>query len=260
MKLKKVLSKMFLLLTSVLLVLSFILPTVSYAAEAVEDENNKEEQKANVSVWKNEAELGLVSTSGNTDTSSINTRIDITNEREKWRHNLHFEGYSSESDNLTSAERYQFSEKSDYKFNQYDYLFLRTEYDDDRFSGFDYQASFSTGYGRRFLERGDMTFDAEMGPGIRYSKTRLMDTKKEGLVRIALKYVWDISENSRFVQELTSDRSSNLAVSKSVTTFQANINSSLAMKFTHTIRHKSDVPVGTKPVDRETATTLVYLF
>lgn len=261
MKKRKTLYKKILMLVSVL---ATVWTTILGAEEEstgtnVEQAENEVVWK-NVVVWKSEAELGLVKTSGNTDTSSINTRIDITSEREKWRHNVHLEGYSSESDNVSSAERYQFSEKSDYKFNQFDYLFVRTDYDDDRFSGLDYQASFSAGYGHRFLNRGSMSFDVEAGPGIRYSKAETMSTEKEGFLRMAAKYVWDISENSRFTQELTSDRSSDLAVSKSVTMVQANLNSSLVMKLTHTIRHKSDVPIGKKRIDRETATTLVYLF
>lgn len=212
------------------------------------------------SSWKSEAELGVVKTSGNTETSSVKARIDVTNDRLHWRHNIHLEGYRSESGQIVSAERYQFSEKSDYKFNDFDYLFIRSDYEDDKFSVFDYQSSFSFGYGHRFLKRTDMYLDLEIGPGVRYSKQRLMNTEKEGFVRLASKFVWEISKSSRFVQEITSDQGEDLDFSKSISTIQANVNSKLAIKITHTIRHQSYVPVGSSSVDRETATTLVYLF
>lgn len=222
-------------------------------------QTNTEEQKA-VSSWKSQAELGFVKTSGNTKTSSTNIKFDITNEGEKWRHNVHIEGYSTKTDNITSAERYQFSEKSDYKFNEFDYLFLRTDYDKDRFGGFEYQASFSLGYGRRLLNKDTMTFDVEIGPGIRYSQVILFETEKESLLRVAAKYNWDITENSKFTQEFAYDEGEDLTVSKSITTLQANIQSNLAMKWTHTVKHNSVVPLGVKKTATETAVTLVYLF
>lgn len=212
------------------------------------------------SQWKSQAELGYVTTSGNTDTSSVNAKIDVTNEREKWRHNVNLEGYGAETDGVASAERYQFTEKTDYKFNEFDYLFLRTDYDDDRFSGFEYQASFSLGYGRRLINEDAMIFDVEVGPGVRYTKVETFSTDREALFRLAAKYSWDISENARFTQELTSDQGENLTVSKSVTALQANINRSLSMKLTHLIKHSSDVPIGAKKTDKATAVTLVYLF
>lgn len=222
-------------------------------------QTNAEVQEA-VSSWKSQAELGFVKTSGNTKTSSTNIKFDVTNEREKWRHNVHLEGYSTETDGITSAERYQFSEKSDYKFNEFDYLFFRTDYDKDRFGGFEYQATFSLGYGRRLLNKDTMTFDVEIGPGIRYSKVEFFETEKESLLRVAAKYNWDITESSKFTQELAYDEGEELTVSKSITTLQANIQSNLAMKLTHTVKHNSVVPLGAKKTDTETAVTLVYLF
>jgi len=212
-----------------------------------------------VSEWKSEAELGVVSTSGNTNTSSVSARLDVTNDREKWRHNIHLEGYRSKSEGLVSAEKYQLSEKSDYKFNPHDYVFFRSDYEDDKFREFKYK-SFSTGYGHRFLKGGNKTLDLELGPGIRISQENSLPVERENFLRMASKFVWELSASSRFMQEINVDRGEDLTISKSITALQVNVNKSLAMKLTHTIRHKSMVLPGLSSTDRETATTLVYLF
>lgn len=219
------------------------------------------------SAWKTKAELGYVVTSGNSETSTINAKIDATHEKETWRHNVHAEAFGASTTDTTtnvettSAERYQLSGKSDYKFNETDYAFGLINYDKDRFSGFDYQTTVAGGYGKRLLAEDDMTLDVEIGPGIRYIKdTATGVSDNEALIRLAAKYEWKVSDNSTFTEDLSSDIASDLTVTKSVTALTANINSSLAMKLTLTIKNNSLVPAGREKTDTETAVTLVYSF
>jgi len=238
---------------------TFIASSMAMAAE--------EKEKEKKSPWTSTAELGYVVTSGNSETSTINAKIDATHEKESWRHNVHAESFASSTTDKTtnietrSAERYQLSGKSDYKFNETDYAFALLNYDKDRFSGYQYQASVSLGYGRRLLNEKDMTFDAEVGPGMRTIKVDgAQDSESEGLLRLAIKYVWKVSDNSTFTEDLSSDFASDLTVTKSITALTANINSSLAMKLSLTTKNNSVVPAGSKKTDTETAVTLVYSF
>lgn len=226
-----------------------------------------EEEK---SAWKMAAELGMVITSGNSETSTTNAKFDATNEKEKWRHNIHAEALGTSTTDpatdiaTTSAERYQLSGKSDYKYDEFDYIFGTAVYDKDRFSGFDYQATVAAGYGRRLLAEKDMTLDVEIGPGYRKVKDRSSGlTESDGIVRLGAKYEWKISDNSTFTEDLTSDIASDLTVTKSVTALTAKVNSKLAMKISLTIKNNSDVPLTTpktEKTDTETAVTLVYSF
>ena len=77
-----------------------------------------------------------------------------------------------------------------------------------------------------------------------------------------LELVMKKSDNSKFLQDLNFDIGEEYTESKSVTGIQANINKTLALKFTYTIRHKSKVPdpATTEKTDTEAAMTLVYNF
>lgn len=213
------------------------------------------------SLWKSQAELGLVVTSGNTETSTINAKVDATHEEDQWRHNLHAEALNTTNNEITSAEKYLATGQSDYKYNDTDYVFGIVSYEKDRFSGFEYQASLTGGYGRRILNETNMTLDIEVGPGIRFFKDEItMLSEDDPLLRLAAKYSWAVSANATFAEDLSSEIGSDLAVTKSVTSLQVNINSTLALKISFTAKNTSDVPVGSKKSDTETAVTLVYSF
>ena len=219
------------------------------------------------SPWTSSAELGYVLTTGNSETSSVNAKLDVTHEKEKWRNNVHAEAYGASSTDkatnveTTSAERYQLSGKSDYKFTEFNYIFGLVNYDKDRFSGYEYQGTLALGYGRRLLHEDDMTLDLEIGPGVRFSKLdNAPDSDSEGVLRLAAKYLWKLSDTSKFTEDLSVDAGRDLTVTKSVTALTAKVNSSLAMKLSYTVKHNSEVLAGREKTDTETAVTLVYSF
>jgi len=216
-------------------------------------------------VWKSQAELGVVNTSGNSQTSTINAKINGTREEGKWRHNLQAEALRSSTSSVVSAEKYQTSGQSDYKFTETDYAFGRVNYEFVKFSGYDYQATIAGGYGKRVMNETDMTLDLEIGPGLRFFKVDPpllppLESDSDPFLRLAGKYLWKVSENATFTEDLSTEIGSDLTVTKSVTGLKANINTTLAMKITFTATHTSDVPVGSKKTDTETAVTLVYSF
>jgi putative salt-induced outer membrane protein len=210
--------------------------------------------------WKGAGEIGYVATSGNTDTSNLTVKLGVTNERDHWRHNLALEALNTEDDGDTTAERYLATWQSDYKFSEHEYLFGRIAYEDDKFSGYEYRVTESIGYGRRVLNRENMTLDLEAGPGVRQSKLEDGNTEHEFVARVAGRYLWQISENAKFTEDLYSDVGEDATITKSVTALQSKINGNLAMKLTFTVKHTSDVPDDVDKTDTETGVTLVYGF
>ncbi len=217
------------------------------------------------SPWTNSVEVGFVRTTGNTVTQTTAVKADVVYEVEKWRHSGHADGYGSEAEdddgvNDVSAERYELSGKSDYKFTEHDYIYGIIKLQKDRFSGFEYEHVASVGYGRKVIKQENMVLDLEIGPGERFFKVDDGVADEEAILRLAANYWWDITASSKFSQELSTEISEEVTSSKSVTAIKANINSTLALKFTYTVRHKSSVPVDTDKTDTEAAMTLVYSF
>ena len=226
----------------------------------------EEGKTEDVSPWTSSVELGFIRTTGNTETQSLSGKFDLVYEVEKWRHSGHAEGYGSEAKNQTtgvnevSAERYELSGKSDYKFTEYDYAYGLVKLTKDRFSGFEYDHTVSLGYGHKVIKQDDMELDLEIGPGERFFKVDGGQSDEEALLRLAAKYWWQITASSKFTQSLSTDIGENSTISESITGIQANINKTLALKFTYTARHKSKVPTGNEKTDTEATMTLVYNF
>jgi putative salt-induced outer membrane protein len=210
--------------------------------------------------WKSSVELGIVSTSGNTETQTINAKAKTEHERERWRHSATFEALKSSDGDTTTAERYFISGQSNYKYSKNNYSFVIVSYEDDRFSGYDYRASEAIGYGRRLLDQEDLKFDLEAGPGARQSKLENDGTDNETILRAAAKLFWGISVTSKFTEDLSVEAGEDSTVSKSVSGLTSKVNGNLATKITYTVKHTSDVPQGIKNRDTETAVTLVYSF
>jgi putative salt-induced outer membrane protein len=207
-----------------------------------------------------EAEVGVVITNGNTETKQLSGKGKVVYEIDKWRHTGKLEALNTSDHDVTTAERYFASAKSDYKFSELEYLFVSVAYEDDRFAGYDYQTTESVGYGRRVISRPTLTLDVEAGPGARQNKFRDGSSENEFIVRANGDLVWKISEQATFNEVLTVEAGEDATISKSETSLKAKVNGNLAMKAAFVVSHSSKVPVGTSKTDTETLLTLVFSY
>lgn len=210
--------------------------------------------------WNKSAEVGLLMTTGNSDTTNFNFKIAGDTENEQWRHKVSAEAYYAEEDGDETAEKYVLSGKTDYKLPKTQFLFLTGTYEDDRFSGYEYQFSVAAGYGRRLLAGDNWYVDGEIGPGVRYTEYQSGGDETEGLIRLALNGKWKISETSTFKQLLSTEIGEENTISKSVSELSMQIQGNLAFKAAYEVKHQSDVPDGTEKTDTKTTFNLVYGF
>ncbi len=251
--------------------LAFLLLIFAQGVFAEETPQADQKTPSKESVWKANIEFGYVATSGNTDTTTVNTSVAVTYEVEKWRNSLEIISIfgSAENDTTsqveTNAERYFIQGKTDYKYSETAYAFVLANYDDDRFSDNDYQTSVSAGRGFGFITSDTSKLDLELGIG--YRKTQKKETLllseeaiNETIFRLAEHFAWDISKNSKFEQKLSADVGDDNTVTKFYAGLSANVAESLALKLSLTATHQSDVRGDAEQLDTITAFTLVYNF
>ena len=224
------------------------------------------EEEVEKSLWKASAELGYVSTSGNSETESLNAKMMVSTDREDWRHKAEASALQSSSEDATTgldeetSKKFNFMAQSDYKLEGKNFLFGVVTYENDKFSGYDFETSEAVGYGRRVIEDEDMILDLEIGPGARQFKNS-GTTHSEKMIRAAVKFDWTLSKTSKFSEVLTVENGEDVTVTKSVTSLSSQINGSLSMKISYTYKKSSEVPdPAIDDTDTETAVTLVYSF
>src|SRR5690606_34078755 len=71
-----------------------------------------------------------------------------------------------------TAERWELFGQSDYNFTPRTFWFGAGRYEEDRFSGFKYQATVSTGLGRKFIDNETTKFVGSAGVGYKFFETR----------------------------------------------------------------------------------------
>lgn len=213
--------------------------------------------------WEATAELGGTMTTGNTDTSTVKAKIDVTHNLKDWKNNYYFDTLYSKDDDEKTASRWAIGAKGSYIFDDTSSLFLLAEYEQDEFSGYDSVGSLAAGYSRNFYKTDTVTFDGDIGPGVKFFDNEDGSSDEVGIVHLGLVYENELSKTSTFTQILTSDvafEDDKSTLSRSETSITANIMDSLAMKLGFIIRHDNN-PVDTKKsVDTETTITLLYKF
>lgn len=218
--------------------------------------------------WEGEAELGVLMTSGNTDETNVNGRLGLVHEVETWRNIAEFSSNYSEAEDETTTEKYKASLETNYKFDEDQYIFLRGAYERDRFSGYDFESTATTGYGNRVWNQGERSFlDLSVGGGYRYNKLEEVndegeDEEKEAIARLAAQFNYALSENALFRQKLSTEigLDENNVISQSETALKANVVGNLSMKLAYRVEHVSDAPAGSDSTDTETSISLLYGF
>ncbi len=209
--------------------------------------------------WTGEAELGVVSTSGNTDTKTLNTKLKLRHERGRFTHDGSAYFLYSSDTGRTTAQRLVLTVKDTYHLREVDYLFVSLRYEDDLFSGYEYRFIETVGYGRHFFHN-SLTIAVEAGPGGRHSKFMDGTVTDEFLFRVSGNLVWRLTESTSLTEDLSTETGYSGTVIESTTALKSRIIGNLAMKTSVEVRYNTEVPQGVKKMDITTSVTLVYTF
>ena len=218
--------------------------------------------------WEGEAELGVLVTTGNTEETNLKGRLAFLQESEQWRNAAEARSAYTKADDDTTAERYRLEGETNYKFSEYQYWFLRGSFEDDRFSGYDFRSSTTTGYGHRVWEMGERTFlDLSAGAGYRYNRLDEPDEdgeqyEDEVIARFAGQLDFELSDNALFRQKLSTEigLENNNTITESETSVQASVVGDLSLKLAYRVTHVSDPPPEAESTDTEASATILYGF
>ena len=231
------------------------------ADETVGDNPATDQEPQPESDFSGEGSLGWITNSGNTDSESLNADIKTVLKSNRWRHDFAITAKKVRNNNVVTAERYLYTEKSSLSISNRTYAFGSLRYDDDRFDGFDYQASITLGIGWHLVNREQQHFDLELGAGQR--KTKLTETGErndENISRLSQHYDVDLSESTALTEDLVIESGETNTASEFTTALKVAVNSNLALKISYNVKRNSDPAPDSVPTDRTTSVNLVFGF
>lgn len=224
-------------------------------------------------IWGGDVELGLVLSSGNTQSTAIRANAELLHELTDFRNkyliqtllqrNSQFDEQSGQKSRYTSAQRINLVGQSNYKFFQSEHsVFGRGAYLNDRFGAFEEQASVAGGYAMRAYQQDNNYLDLETGPGMAYQRTSDGQSSSGLIWWVAANLDYRLTESNSFRQALewsaSLDGKNSSWQSRSSLTSQ--VNGRLSMRLNFIVKYDSSPGQLRQKTDTETSATLVYSF
>lgn len=220
--------------------------------------------------WTGKGEAGLVISSGNTETETANAKIALAHEAGKWKNSFGLAGLYTSDDVDTTAQRWEGSTQSDYNFTPRLFWYGATRYEEDRFSGFEYQAAVSTGLGRKFIDADTTKFVGTAGVGYKISDTRdsfdedtgLLiepgDRETDAILRGTLDYEHKFNANTSVLNKFIVESGDTNTYLQNELSLQVKMMEKLALAVGYAVRHNTEPTEGYEKTDTLTTINLVY--
>ena len=209
---------------------------------------------------KGEVALGVLTTSGNSETQSVNGKFALDHDAKPWHQHFEATAINNSDDEGTTAERYAAGYKVDYDFTTNNYAFFSADYSKDLFGGVREKTTEAVGYGRRVLNNEQHKLDAEIGAGARQQEDQAGVRSNDLIGRFFANYRWQITETNKFAQTVKVEGGEDNVSTEAVSELSLSIIGNLFAKISFTVRNNSEVPAGTERTDTATAVNLSYTF
>ena len=242
-------------------------------------------QPASGTLFTASAQLGLLYLTGNTRSADIKTGIDLRFERSLWRSFFIFDllvkkteqeqEQTNDKQLETTDQKWSVLSQTNYTLDaaNQNYVYGSAFYEENRFSGFDSQASISIGWGRRWLENKQSSFDADIGPGFKRDILQLTPEEiSQGLTNKAQDtlilqaqalYIRKLNEHIEFKQLMVVkhaiERGQN-SIYKAESSITSRLIDSLQLKLNFIVDYNSKVEEDKANLNTETSAVLIYSF
>lgn len=212
--------------------------------------------------WSGVGELGYVKTSGNTDSSALNVRLEFIRTTDNWRYRMAGTALTTSNNGEKDNERYTAEAQADRKLGEKGYLFGVYRYDADKFGTYDPSQTVTVGYGRELMKSEKHVLKGEIGVGYRSLKeTESGDSESDAILRFLLDDAWQIFDTTAWTNRLLIETGSNNTFTQWNTGLTVAMTDAFAVKLGFELRNNSDVPTSdTKKTDTITSVNLVYNF
>jgi putative salt-induced outer membrane protein len=219
--------------------------------------------------WKAKAEAGVVASRGNTETESANAKLDVSREFTRWKHSAGLSGVYASDEIGATGQRWEARGQSEYKFSAKGFWFGSARYEEDRFSGIAYQATYGTGIGWRFFNTERTKLSTQLGAGYKVSESRATidddggtfipaDRNEEAILQGNLNYEQALTETTKVVDKLLVESGVDNTFVQNDLSLQVKIMDSLALAVGYSVRHNTHPPDGFRSTDTLTTLNLVY--
>lgn len=211
--------------------------------------------------WQGKGEAGLVFARGNSVADTINFKLGMSEVVDQWKHSLEMSALRASTGGVESADRYMAGWQSDYQLDARSFWFGGLRYENDKFSGFDYQASASTGLGYKFYDTDRIRLAAQAGAGYRRLKNSVTGEASGDVVFVAgMDYENKLTATTKVVDKFHTEAGSSNTLLTNFLGLEVRMSDALALSVGVDVRDNTKPPAGKQRVDTVSTVNVVYAF
>jgi putative salt-induced outer membrane protein len=224
--------------------------------------------------WSGKGQAGYVMSRGNSDTDSANVKLDLNLLRNDWKHSLSLDGLLGRNGGITSAERWDTRLQSSYQIGPHLFSFAALSYQDDRFSGFKYQASGSGGLGYKFLDSDTTRLAMQIGVGYRSLRPELLikdptgavidripqATQTEVVGTAGIDFWHQFNASTKLTDKMNAESGSRNTSIRNDLALEVKMNKKLSLAVGFGVVENTNPPAALRRTDTTTTLNLVYAF
>lgn len=225
--------------------------------------------------WSGKGQLGYVMSRGNSDTDAANAKIEVYLLRDDWKHNLLLDGLYGRSAGIASAQRWDARLQSNYTFTPRWFAFGALSYENDRFSGFQYQATGSGGLGFKVFDSDRTKLSLQAGVGYRSLRPETvtkdpgtgaviartpLGTETEVVATPGLDFTHQFNASTKVTDKLMSESGSTNTSLRNDVALEVKMSKKLSLAAGFSVLKNTNPPVGVKQTDTITTLNVVYAF
>ncbi len=223
--------------------------------------------------WTGKGEAGLLISRGNADSTSANAKLDIARESGDWKNSAFLGFLYGKNAAFTTAQRIEAKYQLDRKISDRMFWFGALRGEQDKFSGFAYQATLATGIGYKFIDNEATKLTGTFGIGYRRLRVEnltkdpatgriiardKLDATGDAVATAGLDFSHALTKTTKIVDKLAIESGSKNTLVVNDIALQVSMTDALALSVGYGVHYNTDPPAGAKKSDTLTTINLVY--
>jgi putative salt-induced outer membrane protein len=227
---------------------------------------------ANAESWEGKGEAGFVLSRGNSTATSANAKLDLRRDTGAWKYNVYGSYLFGRNATYATARRAEGRVQIDNDLTERAFWFAAGRYEDDAFSGFDFQTSVTAGAGYRFVDREESQVTVTLGAGYRRLRPETLVRAEDGdvvaripgeseaaaVARATFDVDHELTETTRLVERLLVESGAGNTSVVNDLSLQVRMTESLALSLGYGVRFNTNPPNEARSTDQLTTLNLVY--
>jgi putative salt-induced outer membrane protein len=211
--------------------------------------------------WSGSVVLGATVRTGNTDNAGVTGEGTLRFDEGPWHHRGKAAGDYLRNRTETQEQAYEAEYEVRYDLDERNFTYGLARYEDDRFSGYDYEVTSSAGLGRHLVKEEGHEWTVTLGPSFRVAQPSDSESQERSLgARFTNLLSWELSDSAKVENETEAQAERERLRINNDVALKVRLVEQLSAQLSFGFEYRSDAPEDAEHSDTTTRAAIVYDF